>query len=177
MKRVIVERCESPIQYLDDWIRLYDFLKIRHNINGIRAFSRQSFSKQLAVPGTFFFRVLYERKIVGANIIYINDDIAYGHLSAFDSQGYKSYAPYAVKWGVFNFLFNKVRFFDLGAGASAQVNDIDGLSIFKKGWSTGTRTVYLCGRIFNKEKYWEIVKAKKISNAGYFPTYRNEEFL
>jgi len=177
MKRVIVERCESPIQFLDDWIRLYDCLKFKHNINGIRTFSIRSFRKQLTVPGTLLFNVLYQRRIVGANIIYIKDDIAYGHLSAFDQQGYKSYAPYAVKWGVLNYLFNKVRWFNLGAGTGTQVNNIDGLSKFKKGWATGTRMVYLCGRIFDKERYCDIVKINKISDTDYFPAYRKEEFL
>ena len=62
------------------------------------------------------------------------------------------------------------------AGAGVEANSTDGLSRFKKGWSTGTRTVYFCGRIFNHTKYSEIVRAKGISVSNYFPAYRRGEF-
>jgi hypothetical protein len=42
-----VELCEGPSSYLDDWARLYSVLIQRHQICGIRAFSRNSFSRQL----------------------------------------------------------------------------------------------------------------------------------
>lgn len=176
LHRVIVERCESPVRVLDDWMRLYDFLKSKHNIDGIRAFSRLCFSKQLAVPGMVFFRVLNEGVTVGANLIYLQGDVAYGHLSAFDSQGYNLYAPYAVKWAAFDFLSDKVQWFNLGAGAGSRGDGEDGLSKFKMGWSTGTRTAYFCGRIFDNKKYLEIVKAKRIPDTDYFPAYRRGEF-
>lgn len=176
LEQVTVEICESPELFLSDWIRLYDFLKIRRNIGGIRAFSRLCFSKQLVVPGMVFFRVLHEGVTVGANLIYLQGDVAYGHLSAFDSQGYKLYASYAVKWAALDFLSEKARWFDLGAGAGTTSDAQDGLSKFKRGWSTGTRTAYLCGRIFDNENYLQIVKAKRISDNDYFPAYRNGEF-
>jgi lipid II:glycine glycyltransferase (peptidoglycan interpeptide bridge formation enzyme) len=120
---------------------------------------------------------LHDGITIGANLFYIQGKIAYSHLSAFDPTGYNLYAPYAVKGKAIDFFSDKVQWLNLGAGAGLINNTQDGLSKFKQGWSTDTRTAYLCGRIFNKGKYWEIVKAKKISNTGYFPTYRNEEFL
>ncbi len=176
LKCVSVERCESPVQFLDDWIRLYDFLKSRHNINGIRAFSRRSFSRQLAVPGLVLFRILHEGTTVGANLIYLQKEVAYGHLTAFDPLGYNLYAPYAVKWCAFDFLSDKAKWYDLGAGAGTRSNGQDGLSKFKMGWSTSTRIAYLCGRIFDKEKYLAIVSTKKNLDTDYFPAYRSGEF-
>jgi len=175
-KRVTVERCDSPADFVDEWSRLYDFLKCRHDISGIQAFSKKSFSRQLSVPGTLLFRVLHEGAAVGANLLYIQADVAYGHLSAFDPQGYNLYAPYAVKWAILDFLFGKVRWFDIGAVAGSDSDGQDGLSKFKQGWSTGTRTAYLCGRIFDKVKYLEIAKAKGIPKNKYFPAYRYGEF-
>lgn len=178
LNRIIIERCETPVQFLDDWVRLYDLLKSKHNIDGIQAFSRRSFKKQLSVPGVLLFRVLYEGATIGANMIYIQEDVAYGHLSAFDSQGYDLYAPYAVKWAAFDFLFDKVRWFNLGAGSGISGEKEDGLAKFKKGWATGTRPVYFCGRIFNKEQYLEIIRSKGISDdTNYFPVYRKGEFV
>ena len=55
-------------------------------------------------------------------------------------------------------------------------NCTDGLSQFKRGWSTGTRTAYFCGRIFDHKSYAEIVKAKGIAATTYFPAYRKGEF-
>jgi hypothetical protein len=175
-QQVTVERCESPEQFLDDWMRLYDHLKNRHAIDGIRAFSRRSFSKQLAVPGIVLFRILHEGATVGANLFYMQADVAYVHLSALNPKGYDLYASYAVKWVALDFFFDKVRWLDLGAGAGIGSDGQDGLSAFKRGWSTGTRTAYFCGRIFDKERYAEIVKAKKIPSTDYFPAYRNGEF-
>jgi hypothetical protein len=52
----------------------------------------------------------------------------------------------------------------------------DGLSEFKMAFSTETRTTYFCGRIFNHQRYSEIVKAKGIPKTDYFPAYRKGEF-
>jgi hypothetical protein len=45
---------------------------------------------------------------------------------------------------------------------------------FKRGWSTGERTVYLCGRILNRPKYAELSE-RAVAEPGYFPAYRKGE--
>src|SRR5580692_7527297 len=47
LEQVAVERCEDPASQLDEWVRVYSVLIQRHQITGIRAFSRNSFAKQL----------------------------------------------------------------------------------------------------------------------------------
>jgi hypothetical protein len=69
-----------------------------------------------------------------------------------------------------------LKWLDLGAGAGIKKASDDGLSRFKRGWSTGTRTAYLCGQIFDSVKYKTIVATKGISNTEYFPAYRTGEF-
>lgn len=69
-----------------------------------------------------------------------------------------------------------VSWLDLGAGAGMANDGTNGLSLYKRGWSTDTRTVYLCGRIFDHKRYAEIVKAKGIAATDYFPAYRKGEF-
>lgn len=65
---------------------------------------------------------------------------------------------------------------DLGAGAGIDDKGTDGLTRFKRGWSTGTRTAYFCGRVFDHAKYSELVRATSASATNYFPAYRAGEF-
>ena len=51
----------------------------------------------------------------------------------------------------------------------------DGLSRFKRGWSTGTRTAYFCGRIFDHARYSEIMSVEGGGTTDYFPAYRKGE--
>jgi len=176
LREVQVERCTDPTQHLDEWVDLYATLIERHDINGIQEFSRQAFAQQLETPGIEMFRVVHQGATVGANLIYLQGEIAYGHLSAFSPKGYSLGAPYAVKWAVMEYLSNEAHWLDLGAGAGVTANGTDGLSRFKRGWSTGTRTAYFCGRIFNRNAYEAIVNSKGITETDYFPAYRDGEF-
>lgn len=173
---VTVETCPDPGQLLDEWVDLYATLSKRHNFNGIKAFSRRAFAMQLSVPGLVVFRAISHGLMVGAHLWYIEGEVAYSHLAAFSPMGYELMASYALYWSAIRYFADKVRWLVLGAGPGAQSDDTDGLSWFKQGWSTGTRTVYLCGRIFNWERYSEIVRAKGISTTHYFPAYRRGEF-
>ena len=177
LKKVQVERCLEPQQHLDEWLKLYGALIDRHNIKGIRKFSSNSFAKQLDIPGIVMFRVLFQGVTVGANLFYVQGNVAYGHLSAFNRQGYELGAAYAVKWaGIQYFLEKKIKWLNLGAGAGIGGQVTDGLSDFKRGWSTETKTAYFCGRIFDRERYLKILKAKGMSDSDYFPAYRSGEF-
>jgi len=69
-----------------------------------------------------------------------------------------------------------LRWLALGAGSGVDGKGSDGLSRFKQGWSTDTRTVYFCGRIFDREKYVNMVNAGDRSRGDYFPAYRGGEF-
>ena len=177
LQQVQVEKCQNPIQHLDEWSDLYAALIERHNIDGLRAFSRDAFARQMNIPGVIMFRVLFQGITIGANIFYVQDDVAYGHLSAFNAQGYELGAPYAVKWAAIEyFIDNKLHWLNLGGGSGTSDKDMDGLSWFKKGWANGTRTAYFCGRIFDQNKYSEIMKEKGIVESDYFPPYRKDEF-
>jgi hypothetical protein len=108
---------------------------------------------------------------------YVHGDVAYGHLAAFNQLGYETRASYALKWHIIQYFTGKVRWLDIGSGPGLeQKNQEDGLTKFKKGWATGTKDVYLCGRIFNRDKYFELMHAKNISDTTYFPAYRKGEF-
>jgi hypothetical protein len=174
LKNLYVEKCQEPTQHLEEWLVLYNTLIDRHNIRGIRAFSKLTFVKQLSLPGIIMFRALFKDTTVGAHLWYVQGEVAYSHLSAYNSLGYDLRASYALQWFAIEYFADKVRWLNQGAGIKH--DGTDGLSQFKRDWSTGTRTVYLCGRIFNQKRYVEIVKSKGLPETNYFPAYRQGEF-
>lgn len=177
LRELSVERCEHPTQVLEEWIRLYDTLIKRHNIREMLRFSRGAFSKQLSVPGIEVFRALYEGSTVGILLWYVQGEIGYYHLGAFSQDGYKLRASFALFWTAIEyFKASGLRWLNLGSGAGLKMDDADGLSRFKQGWSTQTRTAYFCGRIQNQKAYREISKRFLVSPSDYFPAYRKGEF-
>lgn len=176
-QKVYVEKCEDPTQFINEWVDFYATLVERHNIKGIQAFSRSAFVKQLSVPGIAAFRAVYEDTTVGVLLWYQQGDVGYYHLGAYSPLGYELWASFALFWfAIEYFAANGLQWLNLGAGAGVNSDGKDGLTIFKRGWSTGTRTAYFCGRIFDHARYSEIMKAKGISANDYFPAYRKGEF-
>jgi hypothetical protein len=176
LRKVNVELCYDPSQFLDEWVNLFSFLIKKYKIRGIRAFSPGAFARQLSVPGIVMFRAVSDNVTVGLDLWYVQGQVAYGHLAAYSPLGYKVSASYAVKWYLIHYFVGKVRWIDLGGGAGVRTGREDGLTRFKRGWATGTRPVYFCGRIFDRKKYSELVRVKGVSTSDYFPAYRKGEF-
>jgi hypothetical protein len=168
-----VERCGDPADFLDDWVRLYSTLIEKYDIKGIAAFSRESFARQLRVPGIVAFRALHNDSVVGMVLWYEQDKRAYYHLGAYSTAGYERGASFALfSHSIEYFAAHGTEWLNLGAGPGVVADAESGLSRFKHGWSTGTRTSYFCGRIFDKRKYDELTKARNVSSTNYFPAYR-----
>ncbi len=177
LRNVRVERCDEPTELADEWVSLYSNLIGRHNIRGIPAFSRVSLAKQLAVPGIVAFRGVHEASTVGMALWYLQGEVGYYHLGAYSPAGYELRTSFAIFWTAIEYFASTgLGWLDLGAGAGLQSASDDGLSRFKRGWSNTHRMAYLCGRIFNKYIYSEIVEARKAYGTNYFPAYRNGEF-
>jgi hypothetical protein len=176
LRRLTVEHCAKPIDYLEDWLRLYSILVERHNIKGMTAFSRQSFAKQLQVPGLLAFRAAYEGATVGMVLWYKQGNRAYYHLGAYDSRGYELGASFALFDLSIAWLAGAgLAWLDLGSGAGIGREE-QGLTRFKQGWSTGVRTAYFCGRVFDSEVYRQLSEMHGSSAVSYFPAYRAGEF-
>lgn len=177
LSRVRVEACLEPARLSNDWFHLYEHLIARHHITGITAFSPWSLEKQLHVPGLLMFKASVEEEVVGLHLWYVQGDFAYGHLGATSAGGYESMASYALYRYAIEHLRGQVRWLDLGSvpdASDAQLDD--GLRRFKAGWSTGVRWVYLCGRIFQPERYATLVDERGVGTTRYFPAYRLGEF-
>ena len=170
-----VEQCQDPAGFLDEWLRLYAVLVERHNLTGIKAFSPAVFAKQLSTPGVVLFRAVADGVTVGADWYYEQEEVAYGHLAAFSPAGYRLGAAAVLQAHAVEHFAGRLRWIDLGAGAGSAAKNDDGLSRFKRRWSTGARTAYFCGRVFDERHYAHVVAMKGSSVTTYFPAYRQGE--
>ena len=174
-----VEVCADPLRWLDDWCALYQNLCARHGIRGVPALSRAAFRRQLEVPGLIAFRASAGADTLGMVLWYRQRDVAYYHLAAYSDEGYRQRASFPLFWLAFEHLAaGGVAWAGLGAGPSANAGasqGTDGLVRFKRGWSTGTRTTYLCGRIFRSETYQALARERGFEESRYFPAYRQGE--
>jgi hypothetical protein len=176
LERLKVEDCADPLRFVDDWNNLYANLIKRHRIQGLTAFSAASFKAQLAVPGISMFRATHDGETAGMTLWYADRGVAYYHLGAYSDLGYELEASFALFRHVLDYFANHgMRWLNLGAGAGL-ANEADGLTRFKRGWATGTRPAYFCGRIFDRFKYEEAMNARHIAPSDYFPGYRKGEF-
>lgn len=173
LEMVEVEVCPEPAVFLEEWISLYGHLIERHRIRGTAKFSPQAFARQLSVPGIVAFRAIAKKEPVGMLLWYIHGDIGYYHLGAYSPEGYKIKASFALFWILIKYFADLgLKWLSLGAGAGLYNYGQDGLSRFKHGWSTNTRTAYFLGRIFDPQKYQELVIASGATGVDFFPRYR-----
>lgn len=181
LKAARVERCLDPLAHLDEWVSLYQVLVERHQLRGLKAFSRESFARQLQVPGLVMFRMTGSdgSELLASQLWYIQGDVAYSHLTAFSDAAYQQRSSYGLYWSAIDFwrreFADRVRWLNLGAGAGVSSHATDGLTEFKRGWSTETRPAYFCGRILNANRYDELSRLRSPSETNYFPAYRAGE--
>lgn len=178
LERLSIELCKDPTLFAEEWTRLYSGLVARHNIRGLTAFSAKSLSAQLAVPGIVMFRATDHDETVGMTLWYVSRNRAYYHLGAYSDVGYDLHASFALFWrSIEHFQNQGLEWLTLGAGAGVSgSDDEDGLNRFKRGWSTGTRTAFFCGRIYDRHSYSEAMHVAGLSPSDYFPAYRKGEF-
>lgn len=179
LERVNVERCADATVFAGEWNGLYANLVERHGIRGLAAFSATSFRAQLAVPGMIMFRATRDDETVGMTLWYADRGVAYYHLGAYSEAGYDLRASFALfRRAIEYFSAQGLPWLNLGAGAGLSSNrQEDGLSRFKRGWASGTRMAYFCGRIFDPQRYAETVRTRPAAAASdYFPAYRKGEF-
>jgi hypothetical protein len=177
LERVAVERCEDPASQLDEWVKVYSVLIQRHQITGIRAFSRNAFAMQLRTPGIVCFRAIRHRQTVGMILWYVQNGVAYYHLGAYADEGYELRASFALFRKALDYFAEcGLNYANLGAGAGIGTSADDGLTRFKRGWSTCVRTAYICGRIFDRQEYDRLSRTRGVEDTDYFPAYRKGEF-
>jgi hypothetical protein len=175
LRDLVVEDGVPPAEIGGDWTRLYGQLIARHAIQGVAAFSPASLLRQLNVPGLLAFRARRDTETVGIMLWYVQSEVAYYHLAAYSDAGYRYRASFGLVWrAIERFADQGVRWLALGAGSGADSSLEDGLTRFKRGWATGTRTAYLCGRVCDRERYAALAAARSEQTA-WFPAYRGAQ--
>ncbi len=180
LRKIKVQAVSDPPRHLEEWVSLYATLIERHQLRGLKAFSRESFRRQLEVPGMVMFLGTLGDQIVGAHLWYVQGEVAYSHLSATSDIGYGCRATYGIYWTAIETFKERfsgsVRWLNLGAGAGVGGDGKDGLTEFKSGWATSTKPAFFCGKIFDRPAYEEMSRGVSAEQAGYFPAYRCGEF-
>jgi hypothetical protein len=176
LRRLRVEVTPDPVRHVEEWAALYATLIQRHGITGLRAFSTHAFEKQLAVPGVTMLRAFDGSQVVAAQLWYAQADIGYCHLTAGTTVAYAVDAAYALYWSAIQHFREGLRWLDIGAESGLSGHGTDGLGAFKRGWASGTRPVYFCGRIFDRRGYDELLRQRRVGQTDYFPAYREDEF-
>ena len=176
-RALTLSRVDEPGAFADEWVSLYRQLVERHGLIGLPAFSRRSLEGQLTVPGLRMFSATADGRVVGLHLWYVQDDVAYGHLGATSALGYELMASYALYAFAVDQLRAEVRWLALGGVAGDADNDeADGLSRFKRGWATGTRQVYLCGKVLQPDAYRRLA-GEAPADVEYFPAYRRDDMV
>ena len=171
-----VEESAAPVAHASEWIALYEHLIVRHGISGVAAFPPSTLTAQLQVPGLTMIRAVHDGQTAGITLWYLQDDVAYYHLGAHNEVGYASGASFVMFQFAIDHFRTRATWLNLGAGAGATGDALDGLTRFKRGWASGTRTAWLCGRVFDRRAYAMLASVERHGDAGYFPAYRAGEF-
>jgi hypothetical protein len=159
--------------FAKEWQWLYGQLVRRHRIRGPADFAPSSLTAQLLVPGMVALRARRNGETVGASLWYEQGEIAYYHLAAYAPAGYDLRASYALfAAAIERFAERGLAWASLGAAAGAIGDPDDGLSRFKRGWSTETRTVWFGGRVLQPDIYDRLAGP---STRRWFPAYREGE--
>jgi hypothetical protein len=155
-----------------DWVRLYRALADRHQLSEMASFSASALTRQLYLDGTHVFAARLEQETVGMAIFMVDGPLAAYHLGAYSRRGYELEASFSLFPVAFKSLAaNGVKLLNLGGGSGLGPSVNDGLSRFKRGWSTHQEMSRIGGRIIRPDVYAQLSGASPPSN--YFPRYRS----
>lgn len=170
LRAVEVERA-APREWSDDWVGLYAHLVRRHRIRGPAAFSEASIRKQLEVPGMIMLRASVHGVTVGITLWFVHGSVAYYHLGASSSEGYRLSASHALMWAAVEHFAGLVDVLNLGGGPGLE-QGASGLTEFKRRWATTSRTAYFLSRVLDHDRYETLVRGRGDRTTAYFPAYR-----
>lgn len=174
LRNVSVERCERPLDWLEDWRRLYGALIRRHAIAGLRTFGRDAFAALLGLEDVVMLRAHVGGQTVGVQLFVRQGDVAYFHLSALSATGYALDAGHALSWSAIQRLRTDVNWIDWGGAAGLTPAPEDGLAYFKSGWSNHASDAWLLGAVLDRSRYEQC--CADVPASDYFPAYRVGEF-
>ncbi len=174
LKTLQIEACPQPSLQVEAWTDLYANLIKRHQIKGISAFSRAAFQKQFETPGLIVYQAMLEDNLAGMVMFYEMDNAVYYHLAAYTDDGYAHRASFGIFYkAIQDFQSKNLKWLNMGGGAGMTDSDENGLVRFKKGWTSETRTAWLCGKVLHKPAYQMLSKQNPHASDTFFPAYRS----
>ena len=117
------------------------------------------------------FRAHVGGAVVGIHLWFVDHDVAYGHLGATSKHGYDTMASYPLYAKAIEHFSGIAAWASLGAAPGIVRSTDGGLLRFKRGWATGVRPVFFCGKIVDERKYAHLVSSCT-DTSGFFPRYR-----
>jgi hypothetical protein len=154
------------------WAGLYAHLVDRKDIRDARAFSAESLSAQLSVPGAHLVTAWEGETLLGADLYYLDRGRAFAHLSAYAAEGYARSVSYPMLAAALDYLAPLASALDLGGAPAGPAGQ--GIAAFKAGWTKLTLPSHLCGKILDPEAYASL--APDADPLSFFPAYRAGEF-
>lgn len=156
---------------------LYAGLADKKGITDLRRFDAASLAAQVAVPGAHLVTAHDGETLLGADLYYLDGDVAYAHLSAYAPEGYARSVSYPMIAAAHAYFASRARWIDLGGIPAHEAGQTGGgVGHFKRGWTDITRPTYLCGAVLNQEAYDRLAADRAPAGTTWFPAYRAGEF-
>lgn len=173
-----IEAGAASAAYGDDWVRLYGVLAEKKGMQDLRRFNADSLVGQLTVPGAHLVTAWDEAdQMIGANLYYLQGDVAYSHLLAYSDEGYARSVSFPMLVAAFEYFAPQALWINLGGvPAAADGGKDEGVGRFKRGWANIERPTYLCGAILNNSGYSRLSNARVPGGTTWFPAYRAGQF-
>ncbi len=127
---------------------------------------------QLVLPGVTVFEVSDTTQTHAIACFMAVADRVYAHLLGVTEEGRAQNIIHGIYAYALDYFRDQARYIDFGSNAGLADDPEDGLSCFKQGWCSETRTSYLCGKILNPSLYTELCYQHGVSSATFFPAYR-----
>lgn len=165
---------DDPASALDAWLSLYEVLVAKHDVRGLRRFSRTIFSAQLQVPGTVLIAARKDGRWLGIDWYYQDGASVFSHLSAYSAEGYQLSISYPMMAAAIDYFRGRASILDIG-GAPAG-DGAKGIADFKSGWTNLTAPSWFCGRALKLQDYLTISDGVPPERESFFPCYRRSDY-
>ena len=176
LRKLTVEIAEDPPSLVDDWLRLQVEACTKRRPTGMNVLPREAVERLFAVVGLVVLRAVHEGNTVGMHVVFHQDDVVFGHFGAYSAVGYRLGASTALHVCGIEYFSGKARWIDWG-GVPGGADADTGLSHFKQDFSSTRRTVFLCGRVFDRATYERLTARLTPNPHPYFPAYRQGELI
>jgi len=163
---------------------LYAGLAEKKGIRDLRRFDADSLAAQLAVPGAHLVTAWAAETLIGADLYYLDAEVAHAHLSAYAPEGYDLSVSYPMMAAAQDYFAPRAAFINLGGvpaekSGAGEAGAGGGIGHFKRGWTDRSRPTFLCGAVLDRAAYDRLSAARAPGSkpgTEWFPAYRAGEF-